>query len=455
MRGLASLAVLVVMVAGAYQTASDLGYFLGDAPASKNCRQLAGSASFSSSEDAALWRPSEAVVTAGGLRSAFYEGGADEGALYAVTLADETSTFVQSLQYIGLVPTYDVEPRARRLIIEGWPTDKKFRPHGIHVRKPRIFVVNHGVEKGSSLEVFEGVDNGTLVGAKWLRSVEHPFINGHGLPNSVVAVASDEVYVTTWRYWPLPVRGVARASLLERLQLALQFAASVLRLPVTRVYRCVFNDEATSCSPVGARHAMANGIALRGNMIYVVDVLRFAVTVYERRRDGSLVVNDTISLPHAADNVYALPDGSLLLGSMPRLHQCLDPLAQKPPVAGALTLATPRPPSPNDDRAVGVRGYGDPRWTFRDIVRTDGGQVSGGALVGTARSSGRRGTGGRSSASCRGRMSPSRAHSYTNGTAAASAGRARSPDGSRGHRKIWQGDRILRLRCAKRDRVTA
>ena len=87
--------------------------------------------------------------------------------------------------------------------------------------------------------------------------------------------------MTTWRYWPLPVRGVARASLLERLQLALQFAASVLRLPVTRVYRCVFNDEATSCSPVGARHAMANGIALRGNMIYVVDVLRFTVTAYE------------------------------------------------------------------------------------------------------------------------------------------------------------------------------
>ena len=42
---------------------------------------------------------------------------------------------------------------------------------------------------------------------------------------------------------------------------------------------------------------MANGIALRGNMIYVVDVLRFAVTVYERRRDGSLVVND-LSLIH-------------------------------------------------------------------------------------------------------------------------------------------------------------
>ena len=158
MRGLASVAVLMVMVAGAYQTASDLGYFLGEAPTSKNCRQLAGSASFSSSEDAALWSKGEAVVTAGGLRSAFYEGGTEEGALYAVTLADETSTFVQSLQYIGLVPTYDVEPRARRLALEDWPSDKKFRPHGIHVRKPRIFVVNHGVEKGSSLEVFEGVD---------------------------------------------------------------------------------------------------------------------------------------------------------------------------------------------------------------------------------------------------------------------------------------------------------
>ena len=123
----------------------------------------------------------------------------------------------------------ELEPRARRLIIEGWPSDKKFRPHGIFVRKPQIFVVNHGVEQGSSLEVFEGIDNGTLVGAKWLRSVEDPFISGHGLPNSVVAVASDEVSVTTWRYWPLPVRGVARASLVERLQLSLNFAGRFSR----------------------------------------------------------------------------------------------------------------------------------------------------------------------------------------------------------------------------------
>ena len=381
-RGLAALAILVAAAAGAYYTARDLGFFLDDAPASKHCRELAGSARFASSEDVGMWTPSEAVVTAGGLRSALYEGGRDEGALFAVAFADDASTFVRSLQYLGLAPVAAVEPVARKLFLEAWPHDKKFRPHGIHVRRPHIFVVNHGLESGSSIEVFEGVDNGTLVGARWVRTVAHPLFAGHGRPNAVVAVAPDEVYVTTWRFFPLPVQGVSRASVVERLALAVQFAANILRLPVTRVYRCVF-AEGVSCAPVGARHAMANGLALGPDgMLYVVDVLRFSVTVYERRRDGSLVVSDTIHLPHAADNVYARPDGSLLLGSMPKLHQCLDPLSQTPPVVtGALTLATPRPPTAADDRALGVRGHGDPRWTFVDVVRTDR-QVSGGALVG-------------------------------------------------------------------------
>ena len=189
---------------------------------------------------------------------------------------------------------------------------------------------------------------------------------------------------------------------------------------MTRVYRCVFNDEATSCSPVGARHAMANGIALRGNMIYVVDVLRFAVTVYERRRDGSLVVNDTISLPHAADNVYALPDGSLLLGSMPRLHQCLDPLAQRPPVAGALTLArlgrrlrTTTAPSACEVMVI--------RAGLLGTCHTDGGQVSGGALVGNRRRRVAVGR-GRSSANCRAGWCNRELH---NGTASAARGNHR------------------------------
>ena len=239
---------------------------------------------------------------------------------------------------------------------------------------------------------------------------------------------------------------------LERLQLSLQFAASVLRLPWTRVYRCVFNDEATSCSPVGARHAMANGIALRGNMIYVVDVLRFSVTVYERRRDGSLVVNDTISLPHAADNVYALPDGSLLLGSMPRLHQCLDPLAQKPPVAGALTLATPRPPSPNDDRAVGVRGYGDPRWTFRDTscARTA-------ARSRAARWSETRALVGspwdRGALLCE--LDEVQSHSYTNGTLLPPQAALGLLTGSRGIVRSGRATASFAFGALKRDRVTA
>ena len=104
------------------------------------------------------------------------------------------------------------------------------------------------------------------------------------------------------------------------------------------------------------------------------------MTKYSRRRDGGLERNDTIALPHAPDNVQALENGGLLIGSLPRLHECAGP--GNAGALGALTLATPGPAPPRADRARGARGFGDERWWFRDVVRADWEQVSGGIVAG-------------------------------------------------------------------------
>ena len=52
-------------------TIHDLGYLRSAAPASTGCRVLRGSDAFASSEDQALWKDGEVVVSAGDLRGTF------------------------------------------------------------------------------------------------------------------------------------------------------------------------------------------------------------------------------------------------------------------------------------------------------------------------------------------------------------------------------------------------
>ena len=98
-----------------------------------------------------------------------------------------------------------------------------------------------------------------------------------------------------------PLAGLHGASRKEKAAAKAAFAANALRLPVTRIFRCVFDvveapgwadatdweraawgAENVECSVVGGRHPKANGIAAYRGDIYVVDSLDFSITVYAR-----------------------------------------------------------------------------------------------------------------------------------------------------------------------------
>ena len=160
-----------------------------------------------------------------------------------------------------------------------------------------------------------------------------------------------------------------------------------MRLPITRIIRCVFDLEGgpADCKVVGGRHAKANGIAAFDGDVFVVDSLSFSITRYARTNDGDLVERDRIKTPHAADNLNILEDGTMHLGTMPKLHQCVDPTRQ--PVVGALTVIAPANASAPVPRDVsrGVR-TGDDRYVFRDAINSAGdivNQISCGVLVGS------------------------------------------------------------------------
>lgn len=366
-----SLAVAAVLVAyGWFGLQRDLGAFLELPPADEDCVVLPGSEAFWGSEDMMVWRDGTVVVTAGDLN--IFNKGIDEiqpGRLYAADLRSAS-------------------PRAREVPLEGFPADVRFQPHGLFVSYPRIYATSHPWFHGSRVEVFEGVEeDGVLVRARWLRSVEHDLLSPRGFPNDVVEGASrNEIYVTRWLIFPIPDGGKDRPfTAASALREAAALLASIFRLRFTRVYRCVFDDDDVRCAAVGEAHVGANGITISDDKatVYVADPVAASVTVYARRSDGALDRVDVVDLPHAIDNINLGPDGELVMGSLPVLKAVVD---KAPRVPGTLLVATDGAAPPGlDRRAVGVRGGGDARWTFRDVAVSDGAkvsQISGGVLVG-------------------------------------------------------------------------
>jgi hypothetical protein len=363
-------------------TLRDVGLFLEYPANTPSCGSLPGSDAFAGSEDLHFWRDGQVVVTAGDLGHVFKSGGvaaAEAGRLYVADLAAAA-------------------PRATALEITNFPEGLRFQPHGLFISKSRIYVTSHpGGGAGSRVEIFEGVERrGMLAGARWVRSVTHPLLACHGCPNDVVeGVDENEIYVTRWlpEFAPIPAAGRLHPATWEETFAGYAlFFANMFKLPTTRVYRCTFGDGATACAAVGKRHVGANGLAASEDRrtIYVADPLAFGVYVYARRADGTLRHADTIGVPHAVDNPMVLPNGDLAMGTLPILKAVAakEKTADFVAVPGTLLVASRGKPPANDTlkRAYGVRDTGDPRWTFTDVVVTDGtqglSQVSSGALYG-------------------------------------------------------------------------
>jgi len=159
----------------------------------------------------------------------------------------------------------------------------------------------------------------------------------HGLNELAEGSASgDYLYVTNWISFPHPV-GEVSGSALEKLKAGLGIPLKILGVPLTVVYRCMFDTG--ECSIAARVFLGANGITINDKrlLIVVVDPGANAVHVYQSdQRTGKLDFSHTIETKHPCNNVEFIPvsqpggSAMLWLGIMPKLHLKIDAVdAQK------------------------------------------------------------------------------------------------------------------------------
>jgi len=213
----------------------------------------------------------------------------------------------------------DANMKPSRIEIEGLPKDVAscFMTHGLFLSNTtdRLYAVTHHGNY-SSIEIFavgysaEEEDKPPTL--KWIRSVTSDSFLNLG-PNDVVEGASaGELYVTQFMPFSLPIQGRRHAStLVEKVQQMLLVPILLFGLELTTVHRCTFSENDSTipaeCSlATPTKFRVANGIAISDDRrkVFVNDVLRYAITVFERNAEtGMLKKTGSIKLTHAADNI--------------------------------------------------------------------------------------------------------------------------------------------------------
>lgn len=226
---------------------------------------------------------------------------------------------------VWLVNVTEGTARAMRIVSENADaTVPKLVLHGLHYSPTsrRLYAVNHGGAE-ESVEVFKYTGD-VLV---HLTTVRSPLFKNDALNDVVEGAGEDEFYVTEWLPFGHPRGGQKSPSitLRERADEFLFILVSLLKLPLTRVFRCTHGvgggcEVATSLRFVGA-----NGITASrdGRRIYVNDPAVAQVTAFARGADGSLVFESRFNTKHTMDNIAMVDvEGRELLsgGSIPLLY---------------------------------------------------------------------------------------------------------------------------------------
>jgi hypothetical protein len=158
--------------------------------------------------------------------------------------------------YMLAVDVRSGKPIVSKLRITGLPDGVRFQPHGLFysTKTERLYVVNHGGASGvgSRIEMFdvhqaEGTEE--LPSLQWRMAIG----GGHHFPNvalnSVVEGKGDEVYITQFQNFAIPVGGEKHpVGWRERYGRVGQFMLELLAVGgVTGVHHCAF-DTATGVS---------------------------------------------------------------------------------------------------------------------------------------------------------------------------------------------------------------
>jgi arylesterase/paraoxonase len=224
----------------------------------------------------------------------------------------------------GAIYAYDLNgPRAAPINLTP-DANPDFRPHGISLYVApdgagTVFVINHAGDR-NTIEIYD-------VGETRLThrtTLSDPLLVN---PNDLVAVTPTQVYVTNDHHYP--------AGLMYTIE-------DYFRRPWANV---VLWDGHTFREVAGGIR-LANGInrSADGKTVYVVSTIGQAVRVYDRdAASGELTLRGEIPLGSGGDNVEVDADGTLWIGSHPRLLTLVRYMDGKTPYAPSQILhVTPR-----------------------------------------------------------------------------------------------------------------
>lgn len=191
----------------------------------------------------------------------------------------------------------------------------KLIPHGIYFSQSsrRLYAVNHDEEHGESVEVFELSQELVL---KHVGSARSSLFNNFAL-NDVVEGMGDEFYVTEWLQFGVP-RGGKWSPAKSKMEMLHEVASMILQLTgikTTRVFRCSLQEKGGCSVASSQRFVAANGITISKDKqsVFVNDPPSQAITVLQRKQDGSLEKVSEFSSKHALDNIEMGSDGEIPL----------------------------------------------------------------------------------------------------------------------------------------------
>lgn len=208
----------------------------------------------------------------------------------------------------------DGEPKPRR-VAPSTPAD--LQPHGLSLwRGPdgmkRLFVINHRLDGVEAVEIFDVGERGALA---HLGSAMLP--EGSS-PNDVVGVGPRSFYVTNDRGF--------KSGLMAMIE-------NYLALPLSSV--AFFDGEAWSKAVTGLVYANGINVSLDGKTIYVAELLRQRITVFNRDpRTNALKRARRFGVNTNPDNIEVANDGALWIAGHDRVFDFLkhakDPRATAP-----------------------------------------------------------------------------------------------------------------------------
>eukprot|EP00298_Acanthocystis_sp_HF-20_P028715 c7535_g1_i1.p1 GENE.c7535_g1_i1~~c7535_g1_i1.p1 ORF type:complete len:383 (+),score=109.36 c7535_g1_i1:2-1150(+) len=220
-------------------------------------------------------------------------------------------------------------PTVIHLPIQGFPPNYNFQPNGIYLSKNnRVYVVNH-MGHEDAIEVLKY--NSDPPSLTYLFTVSSDLFSNYVLNDVVEGNDENEIYVTRWLMFPVPIGGFHYSSFQEKFQTFIEKICLLFGIPSTRIYRCTWKDDGSHNPPTECSDGIhvlsgANGLSKipETNTYFVADSPGGKLLILSREFDGSLKIDYTISLPHPIDNiVYNSVSHSVTVGSTPHVLNVL------------------------------------------------------------------------------------------------------------------------------------